>query len=71
MIPPGDSTEWTDEIMAEDTSGRKCSHDDFGIRPLTGTIGMSEDRECLLGTLSRCMGEGCGPSPVLPGTVSR
>ena len=33
LIPPGDSTEWTDEIMAEDTSGRKCPHDDFGIRP--------------------------------------
>ena len=30
--------------MAEDTSGRECPHDDFGIRPQTGTIGMSEDR---------------------------
>ena len=44
LIPPGDSTEWIDEIMAEDTSGRKCPHDDFEIRPRTGTIGISEDR---------------------------
>ena len=29
--PPGVSTEWTEEIMAEDTSGRECPHDDFGI----------------------------------------
>ena len=27
--------------------------------------------ECLFGTLSCHMGEGCGPSPVLPGTVFR
>ena len=36
--------EWTDEIMAEDTSERECPHDDIGIRPRAGTIEMSEDR---------------------------
>ena len=30
--------------MAEDTSVRECPHDDIGIRPRAGTIGMSEDR---------------------------
>ena len=31
---PGVSTEWTEEIMAEDTSGREeCPHDDIEIRP--------------------------------------
>ena len=29
--PPGVSTEWTEEIMAEETSGRECPHDDIGI----------------------------------------
>ena len=29
--------------MAEDTPGWECPHDDFGIRPRTGTIGISED----------------------------
>ena len=29
--------------MAEDTPGRECPHDDFGIRLRTGTIGISED----------------------------
>ena len=33
LTPPGVLTEWTEEIMAEDTSGRECRHDDFGIRP--------------------------------------
>ena len=33
-------TEW---IMAEDTPGRECPHDDFGIQPRTGTIVISED----------------------------
>ena len=42
--PPGVSTEWTDEIMAEDTSERECPYDDIGIRPRAGTIEMSEDR---------------------------
>ena len=42
--PPGISTEWTDEIMAEGTSERECPHDDIGIRPRAGTIGMSENR---------------------------
>ena len=41
---PGVLTEWTDEIMAEDTSERECPHDDIGIRPRAGTIEMSEDR---------------------------
>ena len=36
--------EWTDEIMAEDTSVLECPHDDIGIRLRAGTIGMSEDR---------------------------
>ena len=31
--PPGVSTEWSDEIMADDTSERECPHDDIGIRP--------------------------------------
>ena len=44
LHPRGVSTEWTDEIMAEDTSVRECPHDDIGIRPRAGTIGMSEDR---------------------------
>ena len=43
LIPPRVSTEWTEKIMAEDTPGRECPHDDFGIRPRTGTIGISED----------------------------
>ena len=42
--PPGVPMEWTDEIMAEDTSVRVCPHDDIGIQPRAGTIGMSEDR---------------------------
>ena len=42
--PPGISTEWTDEIMAEDTSVRECPPDDIGIRQRAGTIGMSENR---------------------------
>ena len=42
LIPPGASAEWTERIMAEDTPGRECPHDDFGIRPRTGTIGISE-----------------------------
>ena len=42
--PPRVSTEWTDEIMAEDTSERECPHDDIGIRPRAGTIEMSEDQ---------------------------
>ena len=44
LNPPGISTEWNDEIMAEDTSERGCPHDDIGIQPRAGTIGMSEDR---------------------------
>ena len=70
LIPPGASEECTERIMAEDTPGRECPHDDFGIRPRMGTIGISEDIR-RLGTLSRRMGEGCSPSPVLPGTVFR
>ena len=30
--------------MAEDTAGRECPHDDFGIRPRTGMTEMSEHR---------------------------
>ena len=43
LIPPGAPAEFTEWIMAEDTPGRECPHDDFGIRPRTGTIGISED----------------------------
>ena len=43
LITPGVLTEWTEKIMAEDTPGRECPHDDFEIRPQTGTIGISED----------------------------
>ena len=43
LIPPGASAECTERIMAEDTPGRECPHDDFRIRPRTGTIGISED----------------------------
>ena len=67
VAPPRVSTEWTDEIMTEDTSVRECPHDDIGIRPRVGTI----VRSSALGTLSRHMGEGCSPSPVLPGTFIR
>ena len=42
--PPGVSAEWTEEIMAEDTSGRECPHDVIEIRLRTGARGMSEDR---------------------------
>ena len=31
LIPPGGSAEFTERIMAEDTPGRECPHDDFGI----------------------------------------
>ena len=31
VAPPGVSTEWTDEIMAEDTSVRECPHDEILI----------------------------------------
>ena len=41
--PPGASAECTELIIAEDTPGLECPHDDFGIRPRTGTIGISED----------------------------
>ena len=37
LIPPGAPAEFTERIMAEDTPGRECPHDDFGIRPRTGT----------------------------------
>ena len=63
--PPGVSTEWTEEIMAEDTSGRECPHDDIGIRPRTGTIGMSEDRVPIRNIESPYGGG------VLPGTFFR
>ena len=43
LIPPGAPVEFTERIMAEDTPGRECPHDDFGIRPRMGTIGISED----------------------------
>ena len=39
MIPPGASAEWTERI----TPGQECPHDNFGIQPRTGTIGISED----------------------------
>ena len=43
MIPPRASAECTEWIIAEGTPGRECPHDDFGLRPRMGTIGMSED----------------------------
>ena len=43
LIPPGASAECTERIIAEDTPGRECPHDDFEIRRRTGTIGISED----------------------------
>ena len=43
LIPPGASAECTERIIAEDTPARECPHDDFGLRPRTGTIGISED----------------------------
>ena len=33
LIPPGAPAEFTELIMAEDTPGRECPHDDFEIRP--------------------------------------
>ena len=43
MISPGASAECTERIIAEDIPGRVCPHDDLGLRPRTGTMGMSED----------------------------
>ena len=43
VIPPGASAECTERIIAEDTPGRGCPHDDLGLRPRTGMIGMPED----------------------------
>ena len=37
LVPSSVSTVWIEETMAGDTSGRECPHDDFGIRPQTGT----------------------------------
>ena len=42
VISPGASAECTERIIAEDTPGRVCPHDDLGLRPRTGTIEMSE-----------------------------
>ena len=42
VISPGASVECTEQIIAEDTTGRLCPHDDLGLRPRTGTIEMSE-----------------------------
>ena len=43
VISPGASAECTERIIAEDTPGRVCPHDDLGIRPRACTMGMSED----------------------------
>ena len=43
MISPRASVECTEQIIAEDTTGRLCPHDDLGLRPRTGTIEMSEN----------------------------
>ena len=43
VISPGASAECTERIIAEDTPGRVCPHDDLGLRLRTGTIEMSED----------------------------
>ena len=44
LAPPGALAECTERTMAEDTHGRECPHDDdFGLRPRTRTIGISED----------------------------
>ena len=43
VISPGASAECTEQIIAEDTPGWVCPHVDLGLRPQTGTIGMSED----------------------------
>ena len=43
VISPGASAECTERIIAEDTPGQVCPHDDLGLRPRTGTIEMSED----------------------------
>ena len=42
VISPAASAECTEQIIAEDTTGRLCPHDDLGLRPRTGTIEMSE-----------------------------
>ena len=31
VIPPGASVECTEQIISEDTPGRECPHDDFGL----------------------------------------
>ena len=33
VISPGASAECTEQIIAEDTTGRLCPHDDLGLRP--------------------------------------
>ena len=43
LTPPGALAECTERTMAEDTHGREWPHDDFGLGPQTGTIGISED----------------------------
>ena len=44
LVPSRVSAVWTEETMAGDTPGRGCPHDDFGMRPQTGTKKMSDDR---------------------------
>ena len=70
LIPPGASAECTERMMAGDTPGRECPHDDFGIRQRTGTRGISEDGVPIR-NIESPYGEGCGLSPVLPRTVFR
>ena len=43
VVSPGASAECTEWIIAEDIPGWVCPHDDIGLRPRMGTIGMSED----------------------------
>ena len=70
LVPSRVSTVWTEETLAGGTPGRECPHDDIGIRPRMGTMRMSEDRVPSL-NIESPYGEGCRPSPVLPGAFFR
>ena len=47
LVPSGGSTVRTEKTPAEDTPGRECPHDVFGLPPHKGTMWMSNDRVAL------------------------
>ena len=44
LVPSRGSTVRTEKTPAEDTPGRECPYDVFGLRPHKGTMWMSNDR---------------------------